>query len=54
MATKGSTILKRDSTTGKFLVNMPRDVRETVGLKEGDPLTQRHQEWVFICRWCRG
>ena len=38
MATKGSTVLKRDSTTGKFLVDVPRDVREKTGLKEGDPL----------------
>ena len=38
MATKGSTVLKRDSTTGEFLVDVPRDVREKTGLKEGDPL----------------
>ena len=38
MATKGSTVLKRDSTTGKFLVDVPRDVREKTGLKEGAPL----------------
>jgi len=38
MATKGSTVLKRNSTTGKFLVDVPRNVRETAGLKEGDSL----------------
>ena len=38
MATKGSTVLKRNSTTGKFLVDVPRNVREQTGLKEGDSL----------------
>ena len=38
MATKGSTVLKRNSTTGKFLVDLPRKVREEAGLKEGDSL----------------
>ena len=38
MATKGSTVLKRNSTTGKFLVDVPRNVREQAGLKEGDSL----------------
>ena len=38
MATKGSTVLKRDSKSGEFLVDVPRDVREKTGLKEGDPL----------------
>jgi AbrB family looped-hinge helix DNA binding protein len=38
MTTKGSTVLKRNSTTGKFLVDVPRNVREQTGLKEGDSL----------------
>ena len=38
MATKGSTVLKRNGTTGQFLVDMPRNVREQAGLKEGDSL----------------
>lgn len=38
MATKGSTVLKRNGTTGKFLVDVPRNVREQAGLKEGDSL----------------
>ena len=38
IATKGSTVLKRNSTTGKFLVDVPRNVREKTGLKEGDSL----------------
>ena len=38
MAIKGSTVLKRNSTTGKFLVDVPRNVREQAGLKEGDSL----------------
>lgn len=38
MATKGSTVLKRNSTTGEFLVDVPRNVREKTGLKEGDSL----------------
>lgn len=38
MAAKDSTVLKRNSSTGKFLVDVPRDVGEQAGLKEGDSL----------------
>ena len=38
MATKDSTVLKRNGNTGKFLVDVPRDVGEQAGLKEGDSL----------------
>ncbi len=38
MATKGSTVLKRNTLTGKFMVDMPRNVSEQAGLKEGDSL----------------
>ena len=38
MATKGSTFLERNTTTGRFLVDLPRDVREKTGLKDGDAI----------------
>lgn len=37
MATKGSTaVLKRNSSTGKYVVAVPGSVRKASGLKEGD------------------
>ena len=37
MATKGSTaVLKRNSSTGKYVVAVPGSVRKASGLKDGD------------------
>ena len=38
MAKSNSAVLKRNTSTGKYVVAVPREVREKAGLKDGDSL----------------